>query len=73
VRRALLDEFNIEIGGGLGALKGKTWRIGLMGESSTEANVLQLLTALERLLPRYGHRASSGAAVAAASAAYGQS
>jgi len=70
VRRALLDEFNIEIGGGLGALKGKTWRIGLMGESSTEANVLQLLSALERLLPRHGHRVSPGAGVAAASGAY---
>jgi len=70
VRRALLDEFNIEIGGGLGALKGKTWRIGLMGESSTEANVLQLLSALERLLPRHGHRVSPGAGVAAASGVY---
>ena len=56
VRGALLDEFNIEIGGGLGPLKGKTWRIGLMGESSTTANVLLVLSALERVLPRYGHR-----------------
>ena len=43
VRRALLDEFGIEIGGGLGPMKGKVWRIGLMGESSTEANVLLVL------------------------------
>jgi alanine-glyoxylate transaminase/serine-glyoxylate transaminase/serine-pyruvate transaminase len=63
VRRALLDENGIEIGGGLGPLKGKTWRIGLMGESSTEGNVLLLLGALERLLPRFGHRLERGAGV----------
>jgi alanine-glyoxylate transaminase/serine-glyoxylate transaminase/serine-pyruvate transaminase len=67
LRRALLEEFSIEIGGGLGPLKGKTWRVGLMGESSTEANVLLLLSALERLLPRFGHRADAGAGVGAAS------
>ena len=66
VRRALLDELGIEIGGGLGPLRGKTWRIGLMGESSAEANVLLLLSALERLLPRFGHAVSAGAGVAAA-------
>jgi alanine-glyoxylate transaminase/serine-glyoxylate transaminase/serine-pyruvate transaminase len=70
VRRALLDEYHIEIGGGLGALKGTTWRIGLMGESSTEANVLAVLSALERLLPRHGYNVRPGAAVAAASAVY---
>jgi alanine-glyoxylate transaminase/serine-glyoxylate transaminase/serine-pyruvate transaminase len=67
VRKALLDEFQLEIGGGLGPLKGKTWRIGLMGESSSEANVLLLLSALERVLPRGGHRVDTGAGVAAAS------
>jgi alanine-glyoxylate transaminase/serine-glyoxylate transaminase/serine-pyruvate transaminase len=66
VRKALLDEFQLEIGGGLGPLKGKVWRIGLMGESSTEANVLLVLDALERLLPRFGHRVDAGAGVAAA-------
>jgi alanine-glyoxylate transaminase/serine-glyoxylate transaminase/serine-pyruvate transaminase len=66
VRGALLDEFNIEIGGGLGPLKGKTWRIGLMGESSTAANVLLVLSALERVLPRCGHKVDPGAGVAAA-------
>ncbi len=70
VRRALLDEFSIEIGGGLGALKGKTWRIGLMGESSTAANVLTVLSALEQLLPRHGYHVAAGAAVAAASGVY---
>jgi alanine-glyoxylate transaminase / serine-glyoxylate transaminase / serine-pyruvate transaminase len=63
VRRALLNENGIEIGGGLGPLKGKTWRIGLMGESSTEGNVLLLLGALERALPRFGHQVKRGAGV----------
>jgi alanine-glyoxylate transaminase/serine-glyoxylate transaminase/serine-pyruvate transaminase len=66
VRKTLLEEFQLEIGGGLGPLKGKTWRIGLMGESSSEANVLLLLSALERVLPRFGHRVDAGAGVAAA-------
>jgi alanine-glyoxylate transaminase/serine-glyoxylate transaminase/serine-pyruvate transaminase len=66
VRRALLDEEGIEIGGGLGPSKGKTWRIGLMGESSREENVLLLLGALERILPRFGHGVDAGAGVAAA-------
>lgn len=66
VRQALLAEFNIEIGAGLGPLRGKTWRIGLMGESSTEANVLLVLSALERLLPRFGHGVAAGAGVSAA-------
>jgi len=67
VRKALLNEFQIEIGGGLGPLKGKTWRVGLMGESSTEANVLLLLSALERVLPRFGHQVDPGTGVGAAS------
>jgi alanine-glyoxylate transaminase/serine-glyoxylate transaminase/serine-pyruvate transaminase len=50
VRRRLLDEYNIEIAGGLGAFKGRAWRIGLMGYSSRRENVLLLLAALERLL-----------------------
>ncbi|GBD25634.1 Purine catabolism protein PucG [bacterium HR30] len=66
VRRALLDEFGIEIGAGLGPFKGRTWRIGLMGESSTAANVLAVLSALECVLPRFGFRVEAGIAVAAA-------
>jgi alanine-glyoxylate transaminase/serine-glyoxylate transaminase/serine-pyruvate transaminase len=66
VRKALLAEFGLEIGGGLGPLKGKVWRIGLMGESSSEANVLLALSALERVLPRFGHAVEPGAGVAAA-------
>ncbi len=52
VRRRLLNEFNIEIAGGFGPLKGQIWRIGLMGFSSRAENVLLLLTALERILSR---------------------
>jgi alanine-glyoxylate transaminase/serine-glyoxylate transaminase/serine-pyruvate transaminase len=63
VRNALLQEFGIEIGGGLGPLKGQVWRVGLMGESSTEANVLLVLSALERVLPRCGYAVKAGAAV----------
>lgn len=71
VRRRLLEEHSIEIGGGLGPLKGKTWRIGLMGEGSTAANVLLLLSALEKVLPGCGHRVEPGAGVAAAARIYG--
>jgi alanine-glyoxylate transaminase/serine-glyoxylate transaminase/serine-pyruvate transaminase len=49
-RRRLLDEFGIEIGGGLGDFKGKAWRIGLMGSSSTERNVTLLLAALAKIM-----------------------
>jgi alanine-glyoxylate transaminase/serine-glyoxylate transaminase/serine-pyruvate transaminase len=48
----LLDEHGIEIGGGLGALKGKGWRIGLMGHSATKRNVELLLSALREILAR---------------------
>lgn len=50
VRKALLHDYNIEIGGGLGELKGMVWRIGLMGYSSRKENVLLLLAALEKLM-----------------------
>jgi alanine-glyoxylate transaminase / serine-glyoxylate transaminase / serine-pyruvate transaminase len=69
LRTALLNEFNLEIGGGLGLLKGKIWRIGLMGHSSTESNVLLLLHALEKTLGREGFKAEPGAGVAAANKA----
>jgi alanine-glyoxylate transaminase/serine-glyoxylate transaminase/serine-pyruvate transaminase len=71
VRSALLKEFSIEIGGGLGAGKGKLWRIGLMGESSCRHHVLYLLTALETLLAAEGVSLTKGAGVAAASEIYG--
>lgn len=68
VRRQLLTEFGIEIGGGLGPMKGKTWRIGLMGETAYPRNVLLLLGALERCLTANGVACPPGAGVAAANA-----
>jgi len=70
VRTALLEDFGIEIGGGLGPLKGQTWRIGLMGESSNAANVLLVLSALERVLPQCGYAVKAGAGLAAAQRVY---
>ena len=70
VRAELLRRFGIEIGGGLGPLKGKVWRIGLMGESSTEANVLTLLNALEEIGIRSGWVPTPGAGLQAASHTY---
>jgi alanine-glyoxylate transaminase/serine-glyoxylate transaminase/serine-pyruvate transaminase len=70
VRKQLLAEFGIEIGGGLGPMKGKTWRIGLMGETSSPRNVLLLLAALERCLSDQGVKVPSGAGVAAANEFY---
>ena len=69
VRAALLNEYGIEIGGGLGPFKGMVWRLGLMGYSSTPANTLALLSALEHLLPKQGFEVAKGAGVAAASKA----
>src|SRR5262245_38469793 len=66
VRSSLLEEFGIEIGGGLGPLKGKIWRVGLMGYSSHRNNVLLFLNALEQVLAREGFKIKSGTAVAAA-------
>ena len=66
VRRFLLLRYGIEIGGGLGPLAGKIWRIGLMGSSSTENNVLLVLAALEAALRDQGHPTAAGAGVAAA-------
>jgi len=70
VRAQLLAEDGIEIGGGLGPLKGKIWRIGLMGESSTEAHVLTLLNALETRFIRNGWLSTPGTALQAASEVY---
>lgn len=50
VRKQLLDDFNIEIGAGLGPLAGRIWRVGLMGASSTPRLIVLLLGALERAL-----------------------
>jgi alanine-glyoxylate transaminase/serine-glyoxylate transaminase/serine-pyruvate transaminase len=52
VRKQLLSDFNIEIGAGLGPLKGRIWRIGLMGESSRNENVDAVLNALRKILKK---------------------
>ena len=67
VRAHLLEE-NIEIGGGLGPLKGRIWRIGLMGSGSTRENVVLVLEALRRALNAEGFVCASG--IEAAEAVY---
>lgn len=67
LRSALLNEYSIEVGRGLGQFAGKVIRVGLMGESCVPANVFALLSALERILPRLGYEVPRGEAVAAAS------
>jgi len=52
VRKQLLAGYNIEIGAGLGPLKGKIWRIGLMGETSSRENVETVLAALQKILKK---------------------
>ncbi len=73
VRRQLLDEYDIEIGGGFGPLKGKLWRVGLMGHNSQRGNVLLFLGAIEKILLEHGFKASPGAGVGAAVQSYLQS
>ena len=70
VRQRLLRGYGIEIGGGLGELAGKVWRVGLMGESSKSEYVLALLSALESVLPEAGYEVAGGAGVAAASSEF---
>jgi len=66
VRKTLLGEHDIEIGGGLGPLAGKVWRIGLMGESSRQENVLAVLAAIEQGLAKQGKGPKPGTSLAAA-------
>jgi len=66
VRRRLLTRHGIEIGGGLGALKGKAWRIGLMGSGATRQNVMLCLGALSESLAEEGHPAEGDGLRAAA-------
>ena len=70
VRKALLEEFDLEIGAGLGALAGETWRIGLMGFASSERNVITCLSALEAILCRQNAPINSGKALNAAQAVF---
>lgn len=71
VRSALLNEYNLEIGAGLGAMAGKIWRIGLMGFASNQTNVLFCLGALDAVLSSMKAPIDSGVAVSAARAVYG--
>ena len=70
VRSRLLREYGIEIGAGLGPFKGQAWRIGLMGHSSTQRNVILVLAALEAILSDQGLALPKGEAVVAAAHVY---
>ena len=70
VRKALLEDFRIEIGGGLGDFAGKIWRVGIMGHSASRRNVSMFLSALETILRAEGCKVKLGA-LEAASAVYG--
>ncbi len=71
VRKQLLQQFNLEIGAGLGSLAGKVWRIGLMGYASNPKNVMLCVNALEAVLSQYNVHINRGEATAAVLAAYG--
>jgi alanine-glyoxylate transaminase/serine-glyoxylate transaminase/serine-pyruvate transaminase len=65
-RRRLLDDYGLEVGGGLGDLAGKVWRIGLMGTACSRRNVLGCLAALDDVLRGTAEKAGKGLGVAAA-------
>jgi len=65
VRNLLLQDYNLEIGAGLGEFAGKVWRIGLMGYASRKENVLTCLSALEAVMLAQGAAINSGAVAAA--------
>jgi len=67
VRKRLLSEYGIEIGGGLGDLAGKIWRVGLMGHASRQRNVFLFLATLEGILKSQGAKIRGGALEAASS------
>jgi len=69
VRKFLLDQYNLEIGGGLGKFKGNAWRIGLMGASASRHHVSLCLTALSQALRAQGFT-PKGDALAASAAVY---
>jgi alanine-glyoxylate transaminase/serine-glyoxylate transaminase/serine-pyruvate transaminase len=66
IRKALLNDFGIEIGGGLGEFAGRIWRVGLMGHTSHPRNVMIFLSALETVLKAEGIKVQTGALDAAA-------
>jgi alanine-glyoxylate transaminase/serine-glyoxylate transaminase/serine-pyruvate transaminase len=63
VRQQLLNEFNLEIGAGLGELQGKVWRVGLMGETSRKRNIYYFLVALAKCLNDQDFRCDAGQAI----------
>ena len=71
VRKTLLNDFSIEIGGGLGDFAGKVWRVGLMGHACCQRNVFLFLSALESILKSQGVKVKGGA-LEAASAMYAE-
>lgn len=73
VRGALLNQYHVEIGGGLGSLKGKVWRVGLMGHAARRENVLLFLGALEALLAQQKAAIRTGHALSAAHEVYTRS
>ena len=72
VRKQLLNQYNLEIGAGLGVLAGKVWRIGLMGYASNPKNVLFCVNALESVLSGYNAHINKGVATEAVQKAYSQ-
>jgi len=72
VRSRLLNEYNLELGAGLGALAGKVWRIGLMGHSSRTENILLCVGALESVLGDMGADIKFGVALPAMQKAMGE-
>ncbi len=66
VRGRLLNDFNIEVSGGLGEFRNRVWRIGMMGDGARESSVLSVLSALEMILNDEGYEVAFGASVAAA-------
>ncbi|TNF91333.1 MAG: alanine--glyoxylate aminotransferase family protein, partial [Gammaproteobacteria bacterium] len=71
VRTKLLNDFNLEIGAGLGALAGKVWRIGLMGHASNQGNVIYCLSSLESVLGSMNAPINKGVGLDAAMAVFG--
>ena len=65
VRKRMLSDFNTEIGAGLGPLKGKIWRIGLMGVNADKKNINACLSALCQILNDSGRKTNTEAVLAA--------
>ncbi|PCI44320.1 MAG: alanine--glyoxylate aminotransferase [Proteobacteria bacterium] len=73
VRSLLLQDYQLEIGAGLGVMAGKVWRIGLMGYACRKENVFKCLAALDDVLARLHAPVNHGVAIASARAAYASS